>query len=244
MKKILIVGATSAIAKEFARLYASQAEFYLVGRNQEQLELLSSDLKTRGAVRCNYCISDALEFDQHAEIIKKARNELTKIDIALVAHGYLGDQTRAEYEFSELLKISQTNYTGVVTYLSAIANCLQEQKYGTLLAISSVAGDRGRKSNYIYGSAKAALATFLSGLRNRLSRFGVHVITVKPGFVDTPMTKDFKKGILWVQPLCIAKGMQKAIEKKSNSIYLPGVWRLIMMIIRNIPEAIFKKMSL
>jgi decaprenylphospho-beta-D-erythro-pentofuranosid-2-ulose 2-reductase len=121
---------------------------------------------------------------------------------------------------------------------------MKQNETGTIAVISSVAGDRGRKSNYVYGSAKGGLTIFLQGLRNALSGSGVHVLTIKPGFVDTPMTNDFTKGLLWAKPEKVAKDIKRAIDKKKNIIYTPWFWRWIMLIIRLIPESVFKKMNL
>jgi len=138
----------------------------------------------------------------------------------------------------------QTNFTTVVSLLTLLANLFERQGRGSIAVISSVAGDRGRQSNYVYGAAKGALTIYLQGLRNRLAKANVHVLTIKPGFVDTPMTRDFKKGLLWVGPDVIARGIVKAIDKRKDVAYLPFFWRYIMFIIKIIPERIFKRLSL
>jgi short-subunit dehydrogenase len=132
----------------------------------------------------------------------------------------------------------------VIALATVLANRFEAQRSGSIAVISSVAGDRGRQSNYVYGAAKGAVTLLLQGLRNRLSKSGVQVLTIKPGFVDTPMTAEFKKGALWAKPDDIAHGIVSAIDRRRDVVYLPGFWRLIMLIIRHIPEPIFKRMSL
>jgi short-subunit dehydrogenase len=137
-----------------------------------------------------------------------------------------------------------TNGTSTIALLTLIANRMQQARRGSIAVISSVAGDRGRSSNYLYGSAKAAVSTFLGGLRQRMAKHGVDVITIKPGFVDTPMTRDFKKGALWAKPEAIAAGIVKAVDKGRPVVYLPWFWFIIMTIIRSVPEFLFKRLSL
>jgi short-subunit dehydrogenase len=136
------------------------------------------------------------------------------------------------------------NYVGAVSVLERLAPHLERRKQGLIVGVSSVAGDRGRQSNYFYGSAKAGFSTYFQGLRNRLAKSGVRVLTVKPGFVDTPMTRHLKKGLLFASPETIARGLIKAVRQKRNVVYLPGYWRWIMLVVRSVPEFIFKKMKL
>ena len=147
-----------------------------------------------------------------------------------------------DYAYTE--QALRTNFLSVVSLLTPIANQLEKQHYGCIAVISSVAGDRGRQSNYVYGAAKGALTIFLQGLRNRLQAANVCVLTIKPGFVDTPMTADLKKGALWAKPESVAKGIYRAIKRRKNSVYLPWFWWPIMMVIRHIPEPIFKRLKL
>lgn len=245
MQKILIIGATSAIAEAAARLWAPRgAAFYLVGRNAERLVSIADDLKVRGAARVETQVMDACERSQHEAMLTAADNFLCGIDVALIAHGSLPDQRACELSVDLTLAEIETNALSVIALSTLIANRLAWQEKGTLAVISSVAGDRGRQSNYVYGAAKGMVTRFLQGLRNRLAKKGVQVLTIKPGFVDTPMTAAFKKGALWAQPEDVARGILAAIDKGRDEVYLPGFWRLIMLVIRHIPERIFKKLSL
>ena len=245
MQKILIIGATSAIAEATAKRYATQeANFYLLARNQARLEALASDLKIRGATAVDYKIFDANDYVSHAAILEQAIKQLGNIDIVLIAHGTLSDQKKCEKSFDLTLQELNTNAISVISLLTYLANYMEEQGKGTIAVIGSVAGDRGRQSNYIYGTAKGAISIFLQGLRNRLAKSKVNVLTIKPGFVDTPMTASFKKGLLWAKPEDIAKGIELAIKKQKNIVYLPNWWMGIMLVICAIPERIFKKLTL
>jgi hypothetical protein len=162
----------------------------------------------------------------------------------LIAHGILGEQKKAEEDFHLALGELNTNAISLFSLLTHIANRLETQRYGSIAVIGSVAGDRGRQSNYIYGTAKGAVALFLQGLRQRLYKSGVHVLTVKPGFIDTPMTNQFSKGLLWSRPEAVARAIDAGIRKRRSVIYVPAYWRLIMAVIRSIPEVIMKRVVL
>jgi short-subunit dehydrogenase len=187
---------------------------------------------------------DLAEIDQHEHLLTKADKFLGGIDIVLIAHGTLPEQKMCEINVNQTLQELQINFLSTVSLLTLLASYYERQGSGCLAVVSSVAGDRGRQSNYVYGAAKGGLSIFLQGLRNRLSKFGVCVLTIKPGFVITPMTTEFKKGILWAQPKQVAKVIVSAIRKRKNVVYVPWFWRWIMFIIRSIPESIFKRMSL
>jgi decaprenylphospho-beta-D-erythro-pentofuranosid-2-ulose 2-reductase len=245
MKKVLVLGATSAIAQATVRLLAARgASLYLVGRNAERLEAVAKDARTRGAARVESEAVDLDDLTRHEALVERAGTALGGLDGALIAHGILGDQKAAERSFSETEKVLRTNFLSAVSLLTPLANRFEAQKAGTLVVISSVAGDRGRQSNYVYGASKGALSVFLQGLRNRLARSGVAVVTVKPGFVDTPMTADLKKNALFASPEKVARGLLRAADKGRDEVYLPGFWRLIMFIIRSIPEGVFKRLKL
>lgn len=245
-RKILIIGATSAIAAACARLWAeSGAEFFLAGRNRQNLELTSSDLLARGAADVHVHLIDVNDFEMHAELLDKCCEQLGAIDIALIAHGTLPDQEACQSNVGLTLKEFSVNGLSVIALLTLLANVMEKQSQGTIAVISSVAGDRGRMSNYVYGSAKAAVTTFAEGLRGRLYKSGVHVLTIKPGFVDTPMTRSLKLPALLVASAdSVATSIDKAIRKQSNTVYIPWFWRFIMMIIKSIPDFIFKRLSL
>lgn len=245
MKNILIIGATSAIAEATAKLFAKEGDkLYLVARNEERLSKLSEDLKIRGANSVKHSQLDVNNFDLHEHIINKAIDALEIIDVVLITHGTLPNQNACEKTFHTTLSELNTNAISTISLLTIIANKLEQQKFGTIAVITSVAGDRGRQSNYVYGTAKGMLSIFLQGLRNRLYKYGVHVLDIKPGFVETPMTLEFNKGLIWTTPNKIAKGICHAITQKKNEIYLPWFWRYIMAIIKFIPEAIFKRLEL
>jgi decaprenylphospho-beta-D-erythro-pentofuranosid-2-ulose 2-reductase len=243
--KVLIIGATSAIAHETAKWFAKEgAEFFLIARSEEKLAAVADDLAVRGAQRSETFVLDANDFARHQEMFDQAVSSLGGLDVLLVAHGALGDQERLERNVEETLQNFSTNCTSVISLLTIAANYFEGQKRGCIAVISSVAGDRGRKSNYIYGTAKAALNAFTQGLRNRLSASGVTVLTIKPGFVSTPMTSHLKRGLLFADPRSIGKGIYEAIKQHKDIVYLPWFWRLIMLVICNIPERIFKHLSL
>ncbi|MCK5127202.1 MAG: SDR family oxidoreductase [candidate division Zixibacteria bacterium] len=245
MSKVCIIGATSAIAQETAKLYAGRKDsLFIVGRDDARLTAIAEDLKIRGAASVNQYALDLTDISRHEDMIDTAWSTLSGIDIVLIAHGVLGQQDVCEKDYSEAARVFDANFASAASLLTILANRFEVQKSGTIAVISSVAGDRGRKSNYIYGASKAAKSTFLDGLRGRLQKSGVQVLTIKPGFVDTPMTKEFKKGLLWAKPEGIAGGIVKAIDKKKDIAYLPFFWYWIMFIIRHIPEKIFKKLSI
>lgn len=245
MKHILIVGATSAIAEACARIWAQEGhKLYLAARNTTQLEALAADLRTRGATTVDTQVFDALELGRHAPLMAAARAAMSGFDTVLIAHGSLPDQAHAEADVDYALRELATNGTSVVSLMTLAAQLLETQGGGCLGVISSVAGDRGRQSNYVYGSAKALVSAFASGLRQRLSKRGIAVVTIKPGFVDTPMTAALKKGALWAQPEQVARDITRAMDGPGGELYTPRFWWLIMFIIRQVPEAIFRRLSL
>jgi short-subunit dehydrogenase len=245
MKKVLVLGATSAIAQSTVRLLAARgASLYLVGRNPERLEAVAKDARTRGAARVETEAVDLDDLAQHEALVERAATALGGLDGALLAHGILGNQEAAQRSYAEAEKVLRTNFLSAVSLLTPLANLFEAQKAGTLVVISSVAGDRGRQSNYVYGASKGALSVFLQGLRNRLAHAGVAVVTVKPGFVDTPMTADVKKNALFATPEKVARGIVRAADARKDEVYLPGFWGPIMFAIRGIPERVFKRMKL
>lgn len=245
MKKVLVLGATSAIAQSTCRLLAARgASLYLVGRNPARLDAVARDLTVRGARHVAQEVRDLDDTSSHAGLVARAEGALGGLDGALLAHGVLGEQRAAEASWEEASRLLHTNFLSAASLLTHLANRFEAQRDGTLVVISSVAGDRGRQSNYVYGTAKGALSVFLQGLRNRLHRAGVAVVTVKPGFVDTPMTAHLKKGALWASPEQVARGIVRAADRRRNEVYLPGFWRLIMALIRSVPESVFKRLKL
>jgi short-subunit dehydrogenase len=230
---ILIIGATGAIAEACARRWAAAgARLYLVARNAEKLSLVAGDLAARGAV-VKQAPFDAAAPERHAAVIDAAFAELTRIDVVLIAHGDLPDQHACEASIECMRAAIETNGLSVLALLTVLANRLQQQRSGVIAVLGSVAGDRGRKSNYVYGSAKALVATFAEGLAGRLLPSGVAVISIKPGFVDTPMTARFRKGLLWAKPDTIARMIERRVAAAApGSFYAPGFWWLIMAAIK------------
>lgn len=242
MQRILIIGANSAIAEATARCYAARgAAVHLLGRQAARLEAIAADLSTRGA-QASTGVLDVNDLPGHAAALDEAWRELGGVDVALLAHGTLPDQAACDASIATALHEFATNGTSTIALCAALAQRLQPG--ATLAVISSVAGDRGRASNYLYGSAKAAVSTFLSGLRQRLRPIGIHVLTIKPGFVDTPMTSTFKKGALWAKPEGVARGIVKAVDSRRPIAYLPSFWWAIMLMIKAIPEFIFVRIKL
>lgn len=246
MKKILIVGATSSIATACARIWAEQGStLFLVGRNEEKLQQIAADLYVRGARGVETHALDLDQFEQHKPMLDACFSSFGEIDQVLIAHGSLPDQKACEYDVELALREFSTNGLSVIVLLTQLANYMEAQRHGGIAVISSVAGDRGRPSNYLYGTAKAAVSTFCEGLRARLFKAGVHLLTVKPGFVDTPMTQGLAlPGFLLAQPERVAKDILRALEKQTAVSYTPWFWWGIMQVIKVIPTALFKRMSL
>lgn len=241
---ILIVGATSAIATAAARIFAERRNhLFLIARNGERLSDLVADLKVRGAQSVATLTLDLDDFAAHAGAITEAADYLQQIDVALLCHGVLPDQAAGEANFKLALKSINTNGLSVISLLTEIAQRLRTQGRGTIAVITSVAGMRGRQPNYIYGSAKALVSTYLQGLRGRLHEHNVHVIDIRPGLVDSPMTARFEKGPLWTTPDRVAEIIVNSIGSKKHTVYAPGYWRYIMFVVNAIPEFIFKRMK-
>lgn len=243
MQQVLIIGATGDVAKEVANQYAKKGiGLVLAARNTEHLETICSDIFIRHGIKPKALALDILEYDTHKVFLDKI-NPIPETTIVFT--GYLGEHEKAIHDWSEAVKIINSNYTGNVSLINRIADVYEEKQAGTIAVFSSVAGERGRQSNFIYGSAKAAMTAYLSGLRNRLHKSKVHVLTVKPGFMDTKMTEGLNlPKILTAQPEQAAKATIKAIENRKNTVYILWMWKYIMLIIKLIPENIFKKMKL
>ncbi len=242
MQRILIIGATSAIAEAVARRYASRAAtIHLLGRREERLQAIAQDLGTRGA-RASFSRLDVNALDTHADVLDEAIRQLGGVNVVLLAHGTLPDQSACDASPALALQEFATNGTSTIALCAALVPRLQSG--ATLAVISSVAGDRGRASNYVYGSAKAAVSAYLSGLGQALRPSGINVLTIKPGFVDTPMTASFRKGPLWAKPEQVAAGIVRAIDARKAVAYLPRFWWAIMLLIKSIPESVFRRIKL
>lgn len=243
MKSILILGATSDIAMAIAEVYAYKGyHVMLAARDAKRLKPFSNDLNIRNGIKAEVFEFDALDYTSHYNFIQQFEDVPS---ITAVVFGYLGDQNVGEEQWNECSKILETNYLAAVSITNCIAKVYEKEGRGTIIGISSVAGDRGRQSNYLYGSAKAGFTAYLAGLRNKLFSSGAHVLTVKPGFVNTQMTAHLnlpKK--LTSSPEKVAKAIFRAVIKKKNVLYVSPVWSLIMIIIRLIPEPVFKRLKM
>lgn len=245
MKNILLLGATSGIAQALATRYAQQGKhLFLVARDAEKLDIMKDDLLLRGATDVQCFPLDFNDTGRHAEVLAEVHKITGHIDVAIVTYGTLADQQACQADFKTAGQELHTNFISVVSLLTLLANDFEQRQMGSIVVLSSVAGDRGRQSNYVYGAAKGGLTIFLQGLRNRLFKSGVQVLTVKPGFTDTPMTAHLKKNFLYASPDKVAADIDKAIVKGKREIYTPWFWRWIMLIIKSIPEAVFVKMKL
>lgn len=245
VRRLLALGATSGIAREALRCVAAQgARLYLVARDSEKLGVTADDLKVRGAAAVECLQADLADSNLHSEILDRAFSIWQGLDAALIAHGTLPDQDQAEKDMSVLQDALDANYVSTALLLAQLANRFEQQRSGVIAVIGSVAGDRGRKSNYIYGSAKAGLATYAAGLRLRLEPAGVHVILIKPGWVSTPMTAHLKQNALYASSERAGRDVYNAIVQPRPVVYIPWFWKWLMLAIRLVPDAIFKRLNL
>jgi short-subunit dehydrogenase len=247
-ENIVILGATSGIAKALARQFASRrCDLLLTGRNADELHRLAADCRTRFNIAAGVETFDALNFDDHAAFVDRCFAHFNGDPHCVVlCHGYMVDQQLGQRDFAEARRTIDVNFTSAVSLLERFASRFEQRKSGVIAAISSVAGDRGRQSNYLYGSSKAGLSAYLQGLRHRLYRSNVHVLTIKPGFVDTPMTAGLVKpdSPLLASPDKVARQIDRAIRRRRNVLYTPWFWWPMMCVIRNLPEFLFKKTKL
>ncbi|MCC6865110.1 MAG: SDR family oxidoreductase [Ignavibacteria bacterium] len=243
---LLVLGANSLIAQAAASHFAAEGEeIIFCGRKQDEPEKYANDFAIRYKCKTSAEYIDALDYLSHKKFIEEVFTKTPQIDYVLIVFGYLGTQETAQNNFNEAHRIIDTNYTGVVSVCELLAAEFESVKKGNITVISSVAGDRGRQSNYMYGSAKGGLSVYLSGLRNRLYKSGVNVLTIKPGFVNTPMTYGMPLPKLLVSsPETIGKIIYRAMKKRKSIVYAPFFWWWIMKIITSIPEFIFKKLKL
>ncbi len=245
--RVIVLGALSAIGIATARLYAGEgASILLAARNAERLAQVAADLKARGAARVETAVldldGDSRDAAQHLAAWSEA---LGGVDDVLLFYGYLGDPDKARADAGELSRILSVNFTSAALWAEATAEILRKQGRGSVVAITSVAGDRGRQSNYAYGAAKGGLSIFMQGLAHSLAPTGARAVAMKLGFVDTPMTDGMnKEGALWAQPDQVAAAIRRAAERGGPIQYAPGIWRLIMLIIRTVPSFVFHKTKL
>ncbi|MHB0970551.1 MAG: SDR family oxidoreductase [Thermoanaerobaculia bacterium] len=245
VQRMLVIGATSAIAHETLKLFADAGiRLVLVGRNTDRLQRVGDDLRTRGATIERTILLDVTDLTRHREVVDQAVSILGGIDVVLIAHGSLGDHGLSSRDPDASSRELMINAVSTLSLLTLIADRMEQQRSGCIAVITSVAGDRGRQSNYVYGAAKAAVDVFLEGLRNRLHKSGVAVVTIKPGLVDTPMTRHLRHNVLFASAAVAGRGVHRAILRRRNVVYVPSYWRWIMLAIRLLPEPLFKRMNL
>ena len=244
-RKIWVLGGTSAIAQAYARLAAvGGANLLLIGRNQDHLQANAADLAARGGQASVDVVELAGEVDHDAVVVGLIEQHGFP-DEVLVAYGILGDQERALNDLAQAREIIEVNYVSVALWLLAIRKRREPARTLVFVVIGSVAGDRGRGSNYIYGSAKGGIDRFLEGMQHAHAGTPLHVVRVKPGFVDTPMTAGIKKGgPLWAKPDRVARDIQRAVDRRAAVVYTPWFWRLIMTIICVMPRFLFNRMKI
>jgi len=247
MPKIVVLGALSAIAEAAARVWARQgAHLLLSGRDVGRLDAVAADLRTRGAT-VEIFAADLAGADAE-QALSEMSARLGGVDVVLLAYGVLGDQKLAETSPAEMQRILATNFSSAAAWCLAAANILEKQGHGTLIVIGSVAGDRGRASNYVYGASKGGLGILVQGLAHRLASTGARAVLIKPGFVESPMTASVAgRGLLWSKPETIARVIVKAgrSDIRANSVvYAPWFWRWIMYVIRIMPSTIFHRTRL
>jgi decaprenylphospho-beta-D-erythro-pentofuranosid-2-ulose 2-reductase len=244
-KRVAILGATSAIAEATARLWARQgAQLVLAGRSAERLEAIADDLRVRGAAAAHVMVLDLADANP-ADGLDRMAKLLGAIDVVLLAYGVLGDQAAAERDPAVARHVFETDFLSAAGWCLAAANYLAARRTGVLIVIGSVAGDRGRMSNYIYGAAKGGLGILVQGIAHRLAPTGARAVLIRPGFVDTPMTAGMgPKGMLWSGPDVIAATIEQAAERGGPVVYAPWWWRFVMLLIRNVPARILHKTKL
>ena len=244
-RRALILGARSAIARALAvRLAGDGWDLVLAARRCSRLEPLASDLRLRWQRQVDLLEFDALDLEAHAGLADRVRDGAGPFDLVVCVFGYSGDPGETRRDTEEMTATLTTNFTAAAVCLGHLANDLEARRQGGLIAVSSVAGDRGRQSNYVYGASKGGLTVFLQGLRNRLAPAGVHVMTVKPGFVDTPMTEGREGLFLVASPERVAADILRAWRRRRNVVYTPWFWRWILLLIRLVPEGLFKRLRL
>lgn len=243
---ILILGATSAIAQAYARRRASGARFVLAGRNAERLAAIAADLEACGAASAESFAADLAAIDKIDSDVSILRARFGGFDEVVIAYGVLGDQERAEQDLGEARSLIDVNFTSAALWLLALLKEQPEAAALTIVGIGSVAGDRGRARNFIYGSAKAAFDRLLEGLQHKHAGTAVRIVRVKPGYVDTPMTAavEEKGGPLWATPDRVAADIERAVAKGRRVVYTPWFWWVIMMIIRHLPWVIFRRLKI
>lgn len=244
-KRIMVVGATSAIAEAVLKQYAHKepCRFFLVARNEEKLAAIASNLKTQYQADVEFCAGDFLDVTNQQEILEVAIRKLGEIDIVLLAWGDLGNANQNKNDPKAAEQMLQVNLNSYVSFLTLLQSYFKDKRSGSICVITSVAGDRGRQRNYVYDCTKGCISIYLQGLRQYLYQYGVHVLTIKPGFVSTPMTAHMKQGLLFASSEVVGSDIRSAIDAKKDVLYTPWFWRYIMLVIKLIPETLFKRLK-
>ena len=241
MPNVLIVGATSAIAQKVAHQYASRGDrLFLLGRDQGKLDEVARKL---GDHVVGTLSADFNDTDGNTARVERAISALGSVDVAVIAHGWLGDQIVSEQSFAHADAVVRTNFTSVLSFVIPIVNLFERSGRGTLVVLSSVAGDRGRPRNYTYGAAKGALTLYLQGVRSRLYGTAIRVVTIRLGPVHSPMTKDHPKNALFGEPQAVARSIVRAADGGPLDVYVPWYWQPIMATVRGLPERLFQRLS-
>ncbi len=242
MRRVLVFGASSAIAAEVITLWAARGDrLHLVARDAGKLAAVAA--RCSGAAEVSTAVADLCDLERAPTLVHEALVALGgRVDVVLVAHGELGDQERSEHDFAEAERILRTNLLSVIALLVPVANVLEQQRGGALAVMTSVAGERGRPRNYTYGAAKGALGLYLQGLRSRLYPAGVQVTTLKLGPVDSPMTATHRKNALFATPPRVARDIVRAVDRGAGEVFVPWFWSAIMAVVRNTPEPLFQRL--
>lgn len=242
---VVLIGATSAVVTEFAYLnLAHSNHFFLVSKNEEKLNALKQNLLSRGAAQVHCLGSDLSDTESYANLVEEIQRHNSHIDLLLLGQGVLPPQSDFERDNCSLMQSTAVNYLSVVYLLNALAPQFERQKQGSIAVISSVAGIRGRRSNYLYGSQKAGVQAFVEGYAARMQPFGVHVLDIRPGLIDTPMTAHMKKNRLFSSAKTVAKDIMNAIVRKKSVLYTPAYWWSIMFIVRLLPRSILRRLKI
>jgi short-subunit dehydrogenase len=245
--KVIVLGATSAIAEATARLYAKEgAELLLVARREQRLAAIAADLVLRGAARVEIAACDLADAEAARGSLASFVATFGGVDHVLIAYGILGDQAASERDLAAAGANFSVNFTSAACWALAAAECLERQGHGSLVVLGSVAGDRGRRANFIYGAAKSGLATLVEGISHRFAASGPRAVIVKPGPVITPMTESFadRKGLLWATPDTVAAIVRRAGDRGGPVVYAPWFWRWIMLVIRLLPARVFNRLNI
>ena len=245
MKKILIIGANSALALPCIKIWAKKDySLFLVGRNEEKLKNLKNDLEKKYNINIQISVKNLINKKNCDELKDEYFRENNSLDILFICYGILGEQENLISNNDSLVNNVFVNSTSKMIIINSFLNHFKKQKKGSIAVITSVAGDIGKSSNFIYGSSNATLSNYLSGLRQYLFRFGVNVVNIKPGLLDTPMTSNFKKNFLFSNPNKVCITLVNSIEKKNNDVYLPFYWRYIIFVIKLIPKFLFNRLKI